>query len=67
MGSALSPEQGLVGLVTLTLFVPCIASMLVIVKEQGLKTAVIMLSLITPLAFLIGGLLHRALLLVGFA
>ncbi len=67
MGSALSPEQGLVGLVTLTLFVPCIASMLVIVKEQGVKTAVIMLSLITPLAFLIGGLLHRALLLVGFA
>lgn len=67
MGSALSPEQGLVGLVTLTLFVPCIASMLVIVKEQGLKTAVIMLTLITPLAFLIGGLLHRLLLLVGFA
>jgi ferrous iron transport protein B len=67
MGSALSPEQGLIGLVTLTLFVPCIASMLVIVKEQGLKTAVIMLTLITPLAFLIGGLLHRALILVGFA
>lgn len=67
MGSALSPEQGLVGLVTLTLFVPCIASMLVIIKEQGLKTAAIMISLITPLAFFIGGLLHRVLLLVGFA
>lgn len=67
MGSALSPEQGLVGLVTLTLFVPCIASMLVIIKEQGLKTATIMISLITPLAFFIGGLLHRVLLLVGFA
>ncbi len=67
MGSALSPEQGLVGLVTLTLFVPCIASMLVVIKEQGLKTAVIMLALITPLAFLIGGLLHRILLVVGFA
>ncbi|WP_202635305.1 ferrous iron transport protein B [Rugosibacter aromaticivorans] len=66
MGSALSPEQGLVGLVTLTIFVPCIASMLVIIKEQGLKTAVIMLALITPLAFLIGGLLHHVLLLVGF-
>lgn len=67
MGSTLSPEQGLVGLVTLTLFVPCIASMLVIIKEQGLKTAVLMISLITPLAFFIGGLLHRVLLLVGFA
>lgn len=67
MGGALSPEQGLVGLVTLTLFVPCIASLLVIVKEQGLKTALAMLGLITPLAFLVGGLLHRVLLLVGFA
>ena len=67
MGGTLSPEQGLVGLVTLTLFMPCIASLLVIVKEQGLKTALAMLALITPLAFLVGGLLHRALLLAGFA
>jgi ferrous iron transport protein B len=67
MGGALSSEQGLVGLVTLTLFMPCIASLLVIVKEQGLKTALTMLALITPLAFLVGGLLHRVLLLVGFA
>jgi ferrous iron transport protein B len=67
MGGALSPEQGLVGLVTLTLFMPCIASLLVIVKEQGLKTALTMLALITPLAFLVGGLLHRVLLLAGFA
>ncbi|PKO84946.1 MAG: ferrous iron transport protein B [Betaproteobacteria bacterium HGW-Betaproteobacteria-11] len=67
LGSALSPEQGLVGLVTLTIFVPCIASTLMIIKEQGLKTAAIMTGLIIPLAFLIGGLLHRALLFVGFA
>ncbi|HLA35775.1 MAG TPA: ferrous iron transport protein B [Rhodocyclaceae bacterium] len=65
MGSALSPTQGLVGLVTLTLFVPCIASTLMIVKEQGAKTAALMTSLIVPLAFLTGGLLHRALLLMG--
>ena len=67
LGSALSPAQGLIGLVTLTLFVPCIASVLVIVKEQGLKTAAFMLSLIVPTAFLVGGLLHRALLLTGFS
>lgn len=67
MGSGLSPEQGLVGLVTLTLFVPCIASMLVIIKEQGIKTALIMIALITPLAFFVGGLLHRTLIFVGFA
>ncbi len=66
LGSSLSPEQGLVGLVTLTIFVPCIASTMMIIKEQGLKTAVIMTGIIIPLAFLIGGLMHRALLLVGF-
>lgn len=66
LGSSLSPEQGLVGLVTLTIFVPCIASTMMIIKEQGLKTAVIMTGIIIPLAFLIGGLMHRALLFVGF-
>jgi ferrous iron transport protein B len=67
LGSSLSPEQGLVGLVTLTIFVPCIASTMMIIKEQGLKTAIIMTGTIIPLAFLIGGLMHRALLLAGFA
>jgi ferrous iron transport protein B len=67
MGSALSPAQGVVGLVTLTLFVPCIASVLVVIKEQGAKIAIAMLALIIPTAFLLGGLLHRALLLTGLA
>jgi ferrous iron transport protein B len=67
MGSALTPEQGVVGLVTLTLFVPCIASVLVIVKEQGARTAAAMLALIVPTAFLLGGLLHRVLQLTGMA
>ena len=67
LGNALSPLQGLIGLVTLTLFVPCIASVLVIVKEQGIKIAAVMLGLIIPTAFMAGGLLHRALLLTGFS
>ncbi|WP_127475758.1 ferrous iron transport protein B [Sulfurivermis fontis] len=66
MGSALSAQQMVVGIVTLTLFVPCFASLLMIVKEHGLRRAALMLALIMPLAFFIGGLLHHALSLVGW-
>ena len=58
LSSQLSPIQAVVGMVTITLFVPCIASMMMIVKEQGLKIAAAMLALIIPFAFLIGGLLN---------
>ena len=57
----LSPIQAVVGMVTITLFVPCIASVMMIVKEQGLKIAAAMLALIMPFAFLIGGLLNHLL------
>lgn len=62
----LSPLQVLVSMVTITLFIPCIASVMMIAKERDWKTAAGMLVLITPLALLIGGLLYRALLLVGW-
>lgn len=62
----LSPRQAVVGMVTITLFIPCIASIMIIVKEHGGRTAALMLSLIFPLAFLIGGLLSRALLYLGW-
>ncbi len=57
----LSPIQAVVGMVTLTLFVPCIASVMMIIKEQGAKIATAMLALIIPFAFLIGGLLNHLL------
>jgi ferrous iron transport protein B len=66
LGSALTPAQMLVGIVTLTLFVPCFASLMMIVKEHGARRAALMLALIMPLAFLAGGLLHRALALAGW-
>ena len=53
-------------MVTITLFIPCIASFMMIVKERGMRTAVAMSVLIFPLAFLIGGLVYRALLFVGW-
>ena len=61
LSSQLSPIQAVVGMVTITLFVPCIASVMMIVKEQGVKIAVAMLALIIPFAFLIGGLLNHLL------
>ena len=61
LSSQLSPIQAVVGMVTITLFVPCIASVMMIVKEQGLKIAAAMLALIMPFAFLIGGLLNHLL------
>lgn len=57
----LSAIQVVVGMVTLTLFVPCIASVMMIVKEQGAKVAAAMIAFIIPFAFLIGGLLNHLL------
>ncbi len=61
LSGQLSPIQAVVGMVTITLFVPCIASIFMIVKEQGLKIAAAMLALIVPFAFLVGGLLNHLL------
>jgi ferrous iron transport protein B len=63
---ALSPRQVVVALVTLTLFIPCIASVTMIAKERGWRTAVGMVALVFPLAFLVGGLLQLALRLTGW-
>ncbi len=59
--SQLSMAQAVVGMVTITLFVPCIASLMMIVKEQGLRTAVLMLAMIIPTAFIVGGVLNQVL------
>jgi ferrous iron transport protein B len=62
----LSPAQAVVAMVTITLFVPCIASVLVIAKERGWRTATGILVFIIPLAFLIGGILYRLLAWIGW-
>jgi ferrous iron transport protein B len=56
----LNSEQILVAMITITLFVPCIANLLVIAKEHGVKTAFAMAAFIFPFAFLVGGLAHHA-------
>jgi ferrous iron transport protein B len=53
-------------MVTITLFIPCMASVLMIAKERSWRTAVSMVFLIMPLAFIVGGLLYRLLSFVGW-
>jgi ferrous iron transport protein B len=62
----LDPEQIVVAMVTITLFIPCVASLLIIVRERGARVAAAMAAIAFPLAFLVGGLLHHALLLTGW-
>jgi ferrous iron transport protein B len=52
--------QVVVSLVTITLFIPCLANFLVIVKEQGSKVAVGMALFIFPFAILVGALVNLA-------
>lgn len=54
----------LVALTVMTLFVPCLASFFVIIKEQGLKRALLMVAFIFLYAFLVGGLLRQALKII---
>ncbi len=62
----LTPEQVVVAMVTITLFIPCVASVFMIARERGVRTAAAMTALIFPLAFLVGGVLHWALLGIGW-
>lgn len=55
----LSPHQILVAMITITLFMPCIANFLMIGREHGFKVAWSMAAFIFPFAFLVGGLVHR--------
>ncbi|UCG79561.1 MAG: ferrous iron transport protein B [Nitrospirota bacterium] len=63
----LTAVQALVSLVTITLFVPCLANLFMIIKERGMKTAVYMTAFIFPFAFLIGGILNFVLVRTGIS
>ena len=65
MQDLLSIGQLTVAAVTLTLFIPCIAQLVMMVKERGLVVALAILSCVIPTAFLVGMLLSRFLTLIG--
>lgn len=55
----LTPEQTLVALVAVTLFVPCIASVIVMFKERGLKEGITIWVGSWVAAFVAGGIVAR--------
>jgi ferrous iron transport protein B len=61
----LNPHQILVSLVTITLFIPCIAQFFMMIKERGLKRALWISAVIFPIAFGVGGVLNILLRWMG--
>lgn len=51
----MNPVQIVVALIVLTLFIPCVANFFMIIREQGLKKALLILAFITPFAITVGG------------
>jgi ferrous iron transport protein B len=54
-----------VSLIVITLFMPCIANVLIIVKEYGSRVAAAVSAVVFPLAFAIGGLVNIVLRVIG--
>jgi len=61
LGLPMSTEDQFVAMVSLTLFVPCIASVMIIFKERGWKEGMVIWFSVLALAFMIGGLAARML------
>ena len=57
----LTGVQAVVALTVMTLFVPCVANFLMIVKERGLKVGLAILGVITPIAVFTGAGLNYVL------
>ncbi|MBM7866752.1 ferrous iron transport protein B [Heliobacterium gestii] len=55
----LEPHQSVVALVVITLFVPCIATVLILFKERSKKEALVMWLSTWVIAFLVGGIVAQ--------
>jgi ferrous iron transport protein B len=62
----LTPIQVIVAMVTITLFIPCVASVFMIGKSKGWRTSLAITAIVFPLAFLVGGLLKQLLVVIGW-
>jgi ferrous iron transport protein B len=61
----MDPIQTVTALVVITLFMPCIANFLMVIKEQGVKTALLMGLFIFPFAIAVGVLVRLVLSALG--
>jgi ferrous iron transport protein B len=57
--AVLTAHQVLVAMVTITLFMPCIATLFMIARELGQKTAFWITAFVFPFAFFVGGVVHH--------
>jgi ferrous iron transport protein B len=62
----LTSAQTLVAMVTITLFIPCIAAVLMIARQHNWRTTAAIVAIVFPLAFLVGGGLRLVLTAVGW-
>ena len=62
MQGLLNSRQIVVSMVAITLFIPCIATVFVMLKEYGWKISLSMFAFIFPFAFVVGGILNQVLL-----
>ncbi|MBM4387905.1 MAG: ferrous iron transport protein B, partial [Deltaproteobacteria bacterium] len=60
-GVALSANQLLVVIATITLFIPCVAQFFMVIKEQGVRRAFLVMFFVIPFALLTGGVLNFSL------
>ena len=65
-GGGLDVVQLVVAMVTITLFIPCIANVFMIAKERGWRTAGAMAAFIFPLAVAAGGVVRLLMAALGF-
>ncbi len=60
-GGMLTANQTIVALTVITLFIPCVANFLVMIRERGTKAALAIAAFIVVYSFGVGALMHAAL------
>ncbi len=63
----LTGTQVMVSLITITLFIPCIANYFVIIKEQGVKITTYMMLFIFPFAITVGAIFNKVIRMFGIS
>jgi ferrous iron transport protein B len=61
----LTPNQVVIALTVITLFIPCVANFLVMLRERGMKMGLAMSGFIIVFAFGVGAIMHAAFVLLG--
>jgi len=56
----LTPNQTVIALTVITLFIPCVANFIVMLKERGNKTGLAIAGFVFAYSFAIGGVMNAA-------